>query len=98
MFWEELFLKFFKFWYSPPWFSAIDCSLSLTTIIKFDLISEPTKLRPSNASPPDKEPSPIIAITFSWWFKISLALTNPLAKEIDVEVWPTLNRSYIDSS
>lgn len=51
------------------------------------------KSNPSNASPPLKEPSPIIAITFSLSPFKSLAFAKPDAKLIEVEVWPTLNKS-----
>ena len=56
------------------------------------------KSRPSKASPPLKEPSPITAITLpSSPFK-SLALARPQARLIEVEVWPTVKKSCSLSS
>ena len=72
-------------------------SLSFTTTIKL-LCNSLTKSKPSKASPPLKEPSPIIAITFSVSPFKSLALANPDAKLIEVEVCPTLNKSCSLSS
>lgn len=54
--------------------------------MRLELISEPATFRPSKASPPDRDPSPIIAITFSFLPRISLALASPVASEIDVDV------------
>ena len=68
-------------------------------IIKLEFNSEPAKSNPSKASPPLKEPSPITAIIFSLVFpNKSRALAKPDAKEIEVEVWPTLKKSCSDSS
>jgi len=91
-------LKSARLLYIPPCVSEIDCWLSFTTIIRFDSISEPATFRPSKASPPDKEPSPIIAITFSFLPRMSLALASPVASEIEVDVCPILNRSCSLSS
>ena len=76
-----------KFLYKPPWFSAIDISLSLTMIIKL-LFKTAALLKPSNASPPLKEPSPISAMTFDFSPLRSLAFASPVAKLTEVEVWP----------
>ena len=43
-------------------------------------------LSPSSASPPVKEPSPIIAITFSFPPNKSLPFAKPVAKLIEVDV------------
>jgi hypothetical protein len=67
-------------------------------IIKFEFNSAPATLSPSKASPPDNEPSPIRAITLYFSLFKSLALTTPVANEIDVDVWPILNKSCSDSS
>ena len=75
-----------RFLYIPPCTSAIDCSLSFTIIIRLELISDPATFNPSSASPPEREPSPIIAIIFSLSPFISLALARPVAKETEVEV------------
>jgi len=67
-------------------------------MIKLEFNSEPATFKPSKASPPDKEPSPIKAITFSFFPSKSLAFARPVAKEIEVEVCPTLNKSCSLSS
>ena len=63
----------------------MDISLSLITIIKLLFIS-PAKSRPSRASPPLNEPSPITAITFSFPPQRSLAFASPPARLTEVEV------------
>ena len=55
-------------------------------------------LSPSKASPPVKDPSPIIATTFSLPPIKSLAFANPQARLTEVEVCPTLNKSCALSS
>ena len=67
-------------------------------MIKLELSSLPATFNASIASPPDNEPSPIIAITFLFSPFKSLALTKPEASEIDVDVCPTLNKSCSLSS
>ena len=49
--------------------------------------------KPSNASPPLNEPSPIIAIILSFSSFKSLALASPQARLTDVDVWPILKKS-----
>ena len=71
--------------------------MSFAIIIIFVLSSEAT-LSPSNASPPLREPSPIIAIIFSFTPRKSLALASPVAKLTDVEVCPILKKSCSLSS
>ena len=78
--------------------SFIVALLSFTIIIKLELISDPATFNPSPASPPEREPSSIIAIIFSLSPFISLALARPVAKETEVEVWPTLKKSCSLSS
>ena len=90
--------SFERFLYIPPWFSAIAISLSLTIMIRLESSSLPATFKASMASPPDKEPSPMSAITFLFSPFKSLALTSPVASEIDVDVCPTLNKSCSLSS
>ena len=72
-------------------------SLSLTTIII--LLSKSAALsKPSKASPPLKEPSPIRAITFSFPPLKSLDFASPVARLTDVDVCPTLKISCALSS
>ena len=67
-------------------------SLSLTTIIMFES-RQAALFKPSNASPPVKEPSPINAMTFAFSPFKSLAFATPVAKLTEVEVWPIVNKS-----
>ena len=82
-----------RFLYIPPWFSAIDISLSFTTMM-MPVPSSEASSSPSKASPPDSEPSPIMAMIFSLVPFTSRAFCRPVARLMDVEVWPTSKLSY----
>lgn len=81
----------------PPWFSAMDIWLSLKTMTKL-LPSSPATSRPSRASPPLRDPSPMTATAFSCLPARSRALARPSARLMEVEVWPTSKRSWSDSA
>ena len=68
-----------------------------TIIMKFDL-KVAALSRPSRASPPLKEPSPISAITLPFSPFKSRAFATPQARLTEVEVCPTLNKSWSHSS
>ena len=74
-----------RFLYIPPWFSAIDISLSFTTMM-MPVPSSDASSRPSNASPPESEPSPMTAMMFSCVPFTSRAFCRPVARLTDVEV------------
>ncbi len=69
----------------PPWSSAIAMPLSLTRIMRLDF-KVAAMFRPSNAKPPDNEPSPITAMTLPVLPSRSRATAMPVAKAIEVEV------------
>ena len=69
----------------PPSTGAIDITLSFTTIIILEFRTA-ALLRPSNASPPEREPSPISATTLYFSPFKSLALAMPVAKLKEVDV------------
>ena len=57
----------------------------ITIIIRFPL-SVPAPSSPSNASPPESAPSPMMATIFSFFPCISRAKAYPIAVAIDVDV------------
>ena len=71
----------------------MDILLSLRTTIRSDF-RWPALLRPSNAIPPVRAPSPTTEITLKFSFFRSLAFAMPKAAEIAVELWPVPNESY----
>ena len=80
----------------PPWFSAMDWSLSFTTMMR-PLFRSAALSRPSNARPPESDPSPMTATT-SWCSPArSRAVARPHARLSEVEVWPMEKRSCSDS-
>ena len=81
----------------PPWSSAMDQPLSFT----ITMTPEPSSARlsnPSNASPPESEPSPMTATTLYVSPARSRALAKPQARLTEVDVWPTEKRSCGDSA
>ena len=54
--------------------------------------------KPSKASPPLRDPSPITATIFSFPPRMSRAFCNPVAKATDVEVCPISKQSYSGDS
>ena len=54
------------------------------------VFNSPARSKPSSASPPLREPSPMIAITFPFSPLTSLAFASPNAKLIEVEVCPKI--------
>ena len=75
----------------------IDILLSFTTTMR-SVSKYPALSNPSYAIPLDREPSPIIATTFSVVFAKSRPIAIPSAADIDVPACPTLNVSYSLSS
>ena len=66
--------------------------LSFTIIIILEL-STAALLKPSSASPPDNEPSPISATTLYFSFFKSLAFAMPEARLKEVDVCPKIKLS-----
>ena len=66
--------------------------------MKFELSSLPATLKASSASPPEREPSPMIATIFSFLPRMSLPFARPKASAIEVEVCPMLKKSCSLSS
>ena len=71
----------------------MDIPLSLTTMIRLLFIS-PARSSPSSASPPDREPSPIMATTLWCSPLASRAFAKPQARLTEVEVWPSVKGSW----
>ena len=74
----------------------MDIWLSLKTTMRFVPCSA-ALLRPSNASPPESDPSPMTAITLNVSPRRSRALARPVASETLVAVCPTMKGSCGDS-